>query len=215
MKVYHYANHLKWGDIKRGSWLSKNRPGLAAGFSLGRRDIEARNTFAVFALLEPKPVNWTENPYFKKVWDHLKNNIGSLLLEIEVDPEKDSNVYVVDRAHPEGFLYLDKTDIPEKYLHKDLQTAEQAYVLNKIPINNYVGREKEYGLALPEVIIIDHVPFDKLSVSVEQPLLEENLVCNYEMIMQLERIPELNAWCERYRERHPELEEFRDSGLRM
>jgi hypothetical protein len=68
---------------------------------------------------------------------------------------------------------------------------------------------------LPEVIIIDHVPFDKLSVSVEQPLLEENLVCNYEMIMQLERIPELNAWCERYRERHPELEEFRDSGLRM
>lgn len=213
MKVFHYADHLKWRDIKKGSWRSNYKPGLGAILRLGSDDGEAWDTTAVFALLEPKPECWTSNPYFKNIWNYLRKNIGKLLLEIDIDSVKDSNVFVVDRGHPEGFLYGDKSGIPAKYLHKSRQDAERQYVLGKIPLHEYLEQRQELDFALPEVIITDDVPLEKISIAADQPLLEESLVIDPENIFELERIPELKTWCERYREQHPELDELRVSGM--
>lgn len=136
MKVFHYTKLEHYQDIVRGSYKSKNKPGLGSSHRMGHKYMEAWETSAVFALLEPSPANWMQNPYFKDIFNYL--DLGPLLLEIETDPKKD-NAFVVDRGHVEGFLYEDKTGIPKKYLHPSLSTAERAYMQSKIPLRDYLA----------------------------------------------------------------------------
>lgn len=96
----------------------------------------ARTTSAVFALLEPIPHAWAENSNFKYSWSALKRHLGRLLLEVDVDPLND-HVFVIDRAHVEGYIYRETLGIPKKYLHNTLESAERAYVESKIPLRDY------------------------------------------------------------------------------
>ena len=116
MKVYHYTHFKNWHHIQKGSWESGGEPGLGASRRMGKEDMDAWKTGAVFTLLEPTPNNWVENEHFKGIWDYLKDEMGILLLELDINPEED-RVFVVDRGHVEGVLYEDKEGIPKKYLH--------------------------------------------------------------------------------------------------
>lgn len=136
MRVFHYTHIDKWEDIETGSWENKNTPGLATGNRIGQTYIEAYNSSAVFALLEAIPNTWTDNPHFRHSWSSLKRHVGKLLLEIDIDSEKDP-VFVIDRAHVEGYIYRDIPGIPEKYLHPSLEEAEKAYLKSKIPLHDY------------------------------------------------------------------------------
>jgi hypothetical protein len=202
VKVFHYSQIERWSEIVKGSWKSGEKPGLGASHRMGHHDDEAFNTCAVFALLEPIPESWTQNPYFKDVWQWLIADIGDLLLEIEVDPETD-NVLVVDRGHLEGFLYEDKTGIPERYMHLSRKAAERAMMESKIPLGEFLARKKELQYSLPEVIFPQNVPLDKISVSTTQSSLEVKLskynrTWEAELMRRVKGIPELQSWHSNY-----------------
>jgi len=198
MKVFHYTSIDRLGEIAKGSYKSRNMPGLGATRRMGHQDNEAFNTCPVFALLDPAPKEWVQNPHFSDIWQWLTADIGDLLLEIETDPKKD-NVFVVDRAHIEGFLYDDKTGIPGKFLHISRKTAERALMQSKIPLSDFLAREQELQYSLPEVIFTGDVPFNRLSISSRQPLIEAKRAkygeeWGLEMRGQLRRILEAGLW---------------------
>lgn len=217
MKVFHYSHLKNWHGIQTGSWKSLNEPGLGASSRMGHEDMEAWNTGAVFALLEPLPDNWVKNKHFEGIWDYFRHDMGPLLLEIDVDPEKDK-VFVVDRGHVEGALYEeDKKGIPEKYLHRSTIDGERAYMESKIPLREYLEKATELLYSMPEVIITEHVPLEKIRISEQQPLIEDELrresgEFRQMLIRDIQRIPELSRWYKQ-RENEKELQEGRESGL--
>ncbi|OGH10812.1 MAG: hypothetical protein A3B38_03875 [Candidatus Levybacteria bacterium RIFCSPLOWO2_01_FULL_36_13] len=203
MVVYHYSQIDKWNEIVRGSYRSSDQPGLGACRRMGHSDQEAWETSAVFALLDPTPKSWTQNSYFKDIWQWLKWDIGDLLLEIAVDLETD-NVFVVDRGHVEGFLYQDKTDIPERFLHSTRKLAERKMMESRISLKDFLAKEEELQYALPEVIFPQHVPLDKIRISNTQPSLEEKARTYPEgwfrdlKIRAKQYVPELSSWINNY-----------------
>ncbi|KKT69342.1 MAG: hypothetical protein UX09_C0025G0004 [Candidatus Uhrbacteria bacterium GW2011_GWE2_45_35] len=203
MKVYHYAHLRKWQDIQKGSWKTDNRPGLSAGRRVGQRDKEAWKTMAVFAFLEPLPDSWVNNTCFKGVWmDRFRSNIGSLLLELDVDLEG-GEIFVVDNGHMEGFIYQKETGIPKKYLHRSNEEAERAYMESKISLKDYLEKAEDLGYSMPEIIILKDVPMERIRISDQQPLIEEDLEkygegsFKRDLISDIQRIPELSRWFEK------------------
>lgn len=195
MKVYHYTSPKDWGDIQRGSWKSHDNPGLGANFRVGKIDDKAWKTLAIFALLEPVPQNWIHNSKFPDTWSRLKADMGKMLLEIEVE-EGDPNVFVIDRGEVEKF----RTD---KKKEQNRRLAEGNYIGSKVPLLDYLKNIDKYPFALPEVIITDHVPLARISISSEQPLLHESIeewaegsVYRQQAIREITSIAELKVWYE-------------------
>lgn len=216
MKVFHYSHIENWQDIQRGSWRNQNKPGLRASRRVGQEDREASNTMVIFALLEPLPDNWVRNQHFKGIWNYLRHNIGTLLLELDVDPEKDQ-VFLVDRGHVEGALYEDKEGLPQKYLHTSKRAGERAYMESKVPLKDYLERANELDYTLPEVIITGNLPLEKIRISEQQPLIEGDLrrysgEIRQMLIRDIQRIPELSRWYQQ-REHGRELREWSSGSL--
>ncbi len=174
MKVFHYSKVDHWRDI---AWTTetKTETGLRPGCRLGIEYVPAQKRSAIFALLNRRPKEWTENADFcGGPWEVLRQSIGKLLLEIEVDP---SRVSVVDWAHREGFLRGANAHahfcVPKQFSHRTRMDAEKAYVESALPLEQYLRENRAYSL--PEVIIEHPVPLDQLRVSEDQSLLEEHL----------------------------------------
>lgn len=210
MKVYHYCKIDSWEDIKNGgAWIGADEPGLIPLRRVGMKHPDAFDTLAVFCLLEPLPKEWTNNPHFKEIWDHLKRNIGQLLIEIEVD--KNTKAFVIDRAKMQGFLEEDKNGVPSQFLFPSREDAEREYVESKISLEEYLKRKDELNFSLPEVIITERVPLLKIRISDEQPVIEERLKelkgrgLSDSMYIErlLEKVPELKDW---YEKNEPSLE---------
>lgn len=203
MKVYHYTYFNNWRGIKKGTYVSNYEPGLAPDLPLGQMYRPARDIKAFYALFEPQPSSWKENPCFRNVWNWLNLNVGNLLLEIDVDPEKDTGIFVVDRGHMEGFLYEDKTHTPKHYLHDTREAAEKAYLGSKMTLRDYLAKQNEVNYSLPEVIITEMIPLERIKVSEQQPFLEEELKkegknpIKKECLFEIERTQELEPWINR------------------
>lgn len=176
MKVFHYTN---FGDI--GGILGKRRgdpAGLEPRKRIDRLIPKSKSLWASFALLEPAPESWVNNPHFPITWKSLASNLqimdyGALLIELEVDGEGDQ-VFVGDRAHIEGYLYTDKAGIPTQFLHESYQKAEEAFAQSITPIEEYTART-DGQFSLPEVIILNLIPLERITVSTHQPLIETEL----------------------------------------
>ncbi len=172
MLVYHYTH---FDDLRRIFDMGgTSRSGLRARRRMGHYDLEAFQTGAVFALLEPTPKDWVGNQDFPGIWQFLKEAIGPLLLEVAVDVHS-KDAFVVDRGHMEGVFYqgIPEARIPMPYAHITQEEAERAYIHSKIPLADYLQRRGELSYSLPEVIITDHVPLENVRIAEEQPLIEE------------------------------------------
>ena len=194
LKVFHYTQFNNWRGIVKGTYINNHAPGLGPTLPLGIMNYDARKTRATYALLEALPNNWISNPHFKDIWSRLKASIGPLLLELTIDP---TLAYVVERAHMEGYLYEDKCSIPAKYQHADREGAEGAYMLSRIPLIDYLGKNMQYSL--PEVTIMESVPLERIAISDTQPILFEKLVeasndVRSDLMFDIYRTQELVPW---------------------
>ncbi len=212
---YHYTNFGKIGGIL-GKWKDGSKSGLEPRERIGNRLYPP--TLAIFALLEPTPSDWIENPHFPLTWKALKHNLGvlgysKLLLEIDINPKGDQ-VYVADRAHIEGALYEDKTGIPKKYLHESVKAGEETFMTSMVRLEEYLEHQSELAYSLPEVLILQHLPLERIRVSTKQPLIEEDLerLTSHEREYLINLITmgyaqkELAEWRERYEIQHGSLE---------
>lgn len=212
MKVYHYARARDWEEIKNGSYRSGGLPGLGASHRVGREDAGASSTGAVFCFLDPVPPEWVHNEHFKLTWGAIKHDIGGrMLLEITI-PDEDLNTFVLDRGLAEGVLYKDKSVVPKQYLFSTRKEAESAYLKSKVPLKEYLEKRQQFNFSLPEVIITEHVPFDKIRISEQQPLLAENLekykkapAIMRSIMTDINSIPELAEWYRKRREASKEI----------
>lgn len=200
--VYHYTCPSAWKSIKEGSELNNFRTGIipTKPFIINTND-KAEETMVIFALLEPEPKNWIHNRYFKESWECLISKIGEVLLELELNLSKD-NAYVVDRGYGDT-LWGMYSRIPKKYRNKTRQELENAYYGSIIPLTQYLNEEKKLNYSLPEVVILENIPFDRIKVSEQQPLIEYfygRLGIRRDKNL-LKSIPELEEWYRNYSER--------------
>lgn len=202
--------------------LGKQR-GAESGLRLGRRIglqfPSLNNPEAIYGLFEPKPDSWVNNPYFPDTWGKLADDFrvtsythyGTLLLELAVDSPKD-RAFVAERGHLEGFLYRDKQGIPKEFLHESPAEAESAIMQSLVPLDEYVGRQQAFSL--PEVVLLNPFPAERITVSSQQPFIEEKLADKgdpeRDMFLHILTHPllheELYAWRTLYENQHGPLE---------
>lgn len=140
MKVYHYTRFDCWEAIQSGG-LRVQRP-------WGRGSIGKE---AIFAFFEPLPEDWLGNPFFPYAWEYIKDHMGHLLLEIEVDTEKDKP-FVADAGYYVAAEYGFNREIaPRKYLqwYPNLIDSRRKSL---VPLKKYLQKKEELDYALPEVV---------------------------------------------------------------
>ncbi|HSX09406.1 MAG TPA: hypothetical protein VLF93_04580 [Candidatus Saccharimonadales bacterium] len=217
MKVYTYT------PLDKSAAILGKQAGEESGLALGRRIglqfPSLDNPKAIYGLLEPKPDSWVRNPHFPDTWGKLVHDFrvmsytyyGTLLLELNVDPPRD-RAFVAERGHLEGFLYRDKQGIPQKFLHERPAEAENAIMQSLVPLNEYVSTQQAYSL--PEVVLLNPFPAERITVSSQQPFIEEKLaekgdperdiflhILTHPLLQQ-----ELSAWRMQYEGQHGPLE---------
>lgn len=218
MKLYHYSKIDNWDEIKEGSWVSEDRPGLGANLRMGIEDEGAKETLGLWAFLSPVPEEWKTNEKFPNVWDNLKANMGKMLLEIDID-ENDTTAFVADWAHMEGYVrpVKENEESSNQYTHKTRLDAEGAYYKTKISLKDFLDNHDALHYTLPEVILTDHVPLEKIKISETQPLLQEymdlrplSMLKEWKsgMAKKINEIPELKKWWEDYLSQR----EYREGG---
>lgn len=91
-----------------------------------------------------------------------------------------------------------------------------------IPLADYLNRTAQGGLhySLPEVLIMEPVPAERVKLSEQQPLIDEDLSKPFgqeELIYRILRVselkPELASWRRKYEERHGALLERYERGI--
>lgn len=201
MKIYHYASLDDWPGIKHGSWKSREVPGLGPNLRVCKdnyEDEEARNG-AVFGLIEPEPIAWTENVDFPFVWSSLMRNTGRLLLAYEATDEIVDSSYVIDWSHMERMLGGYKDDVANDMVrdttHSDRGSAERLYWASRVSLADYIDDPVAISrVALPEVITMCHVPLDLIELADVQPKLQDMPPYLQEDIaVMIGRNPELEA----------------------
>ena len=216
MKLYHYTHPRKCVEILKGEPPGLNPISVVSS-------VEGRELYGIFALLEPQPDNWVNNPYFPDFWNRLKSHIGQILLEVDVNPSSDG-VIVVDRGHmvkfnsslPGGSV---TSNVPHQFNHDTLEQAMEAYVLSGIPILDYLEKSGDSPYVLPEAVITRPISSKRIHVSRTQPLLEEELQTGGLQIgdeppedrpiedriknagFYVRSIPELQGWFKGYKEK--------------
>lgn len=204
MKIFHYSSLDYWPEIA-SEWL---RP----SHRLWREFSPAFNLGAVFWLLEARPNQWIQNKNFPESWWALYRSTGRLLLEIEVDP---SEVYIIERWHVEGFLYGNLANSPEKFRHNTLRDSEKAYFDSIIPLKHYLDHQSKYDYSLPEILMLNRVPSERVAISGTQQKLEEAIelyriwnIFRKSIIRRMAETPWLEYLYDKYK---PELQgEFQD-----
>ena len=184
MKLYHYQSLDKYDEVKHSGL--KTVP-------IGMRYKPATEQYGVFCLDAPEPEAWTRTAESRDLFQKLLNRTGELLLEIEVD-DLDS-VYVLDwmkvqRQAIEALL----SDNPENAWLKLRSKGEKEYLDSKLPMADFITDRS--SAELPEFVIFNNVPAEKISVSSEQPAIRAKLMSvsgeERDVILnKLRKIPEL------------------------
>jgi hypothetical protein len=218
MKIYHYTNFSNVGKILGKFNCAPQEFGIKPNRYIGQVFGSARERLATFGFLEALPDSWVNNKDFPLTWKTLVHDFkisdsGELLLEISID--SDDLVYVADRAHIEGVLYPDQAKIPEKYQHVNLEDGEESYMQSLVPLKDYLEKQKEgQSYSLPEVVIFNRIPPERIEVSSIQPLIEEDLLREsnegrkhlIHLITHGYSSKELITWRRKYEQKHGLLE---------
>jgi len=102
---------------------------------------------------------------------------GIVLFELEVDL-RETTVFVGDRAFVEGVFESNHNGIvPSCFVSEDVLEGEERFMNSLTPLQKYLERvsNEVEGFSLPEVLILDKVPLERVRVSEEQPFLEKML----------------------------------------
>ena len=195
MNVYHYSHLDNWHDIQYGSYVSQDQPGLGANKRMGRYYRPAFEACAVFCLTDPKPNSWTKNTQFDDAWNELMRHVGNVLLQVDITGLEDQ-AKVVDWGYREAF-YQERTT--GQYASKTITEAEEKYYTSAVGLNEYVANpDVQAAYALPEVVIAQHVPLERISFAPDQSKLVASVnrwrgEWREGIEHQISRIPELSA----------------------
>lgn len=198
MKVWHYSQVLEWGSQKG---VNSRERGIGLSPRLNRR----LGQRAIFALFDPLPKKWIENPVFPQAWQLLLEHIGHLLLEIDVDPQRD-RVFVTDAGYYVAADYTLNREIAPKKYQRWYPELIGSYQSSMVPLATYQQRRTRLSYALPEVVFLEDLPLERVHVSQEQPLInwilqlrrEGRVTFEDQFIEAFGRIPELREAYESY-----------------
>ncbi|MBI2420487.1 MAG: hypothetical protein HYV38_00170 [Candidatus Levybacteria bacterium] len=198
MIVYHYTKLNHWEGIQHGSDSSEGIPGIVPLRRIGRVYHPARETLATYTLPEPIARAWAENSEFPMAWTHLSTSLGKLLLEVELMPSDD--VGVVDFAHIyAGLIYPNSR-------HETVWEAEEGYLNSRIALEEFLADPSQ--VSLPEILIFNRIPVDRIRISDSQPLIEDAIDADRDgfftmrdkesarlhILEYAKQIPELQGW---------------------
>lgn len=223
MNVYHYTQiknilSITEGDPKasiyrNGEWINESPPGLRPLRYEGMHNKTLKGKMAIYCLLNPQPREWLENKHFDGIWNRLDNN--EVLLTLNIDPDN-LNIHIADAGHIVGFDYRQTyPNIPSKYIHPDIVTAEDEYAKSRITLKEYLNSSDTPDYSLPELLIEEKVPLDHIHIDTFQPELEKGIGSYHgetrrQFINRISKIPELNEWVKTSLEK---LEARHESGL--
>lgn len=203
MILYHYTSPALWKQISEGTSGCAYKgliPQSSPAFHIDPQK-------GIFALTSPMPESWMLNKDYPDAWDDLislEMGIGRMLLEVETISSDEIKVYDY------GFKLF--AQMYSTYDAKAIEEAEGRYLANGLPVRAYL--DKVAGgedFSLPEVVILNPIPLERLSISKTQPLLDEviegrvryrnpvhQLADDREILLwQIQNIPELSRWTNR------------------
>ncbi len=175
MNVYHYTSFGDWRQVKTGSWMSGDIPGLANSRRVCKNlhSEEGATDGAVFGLLEPEPKAWTENTDFPLAWQYLVRHVGGLLVSYEPTDEIVEKSHIIDWSHMERFHGGHKDDLGKPEDPNDSRIeAERSYWGSRVPLSDYIDNPNVVdSFALPEVISQCIIPYDLIQIEKVQPMV--------------------------------------------
>jgi hypothetical protein len=148
--------------------MSQGNPGLGACKRVGRYYKPAHDTSAVFCLTDPKPEKWTQSTRFTDAWNELMGHVGHVLLQVDLTGIE-SAAKVVDWAYREEQLLGLALGTRKK---SDHITAEKKYLNSAVDLTKYAKDKRlQARFCLPEVIVTQHIPLDRISFAKDQTRL--------------------------------------------
>ena len=165
---------------------------------------------AIFALTHPMSASWRLNKHYPDAWDDLISlevGISRMLLEVETSSSDEIKVY--------DYGYKLFAQMYAAYDAKAMEEAELHYLANGLPLKTYLDTlDQGQDFSLPEVVILNPIPLERLSVSPTQPLLDEVIEGRVRyrhrigeqvydrqiLLQQIQTVPELLQWTTRCRE---------------
>lgn len=205
MILYHYTRPNLWKHISQGTG------------SEGYRGLVPRSSYlntvgaplSVFALTEPTPASWRLNSDYPDAWSDLVSldiGIGQMLLEITVDSS--DNISVHDYGHRLfGFMYACSDEARAK--------GDLEYLNTGLALPDYLQKLRDgEDFSLPEVLIHNPIPLERLRVSAAQPLIDQvidgNAPFRYRigeqqedrkvLLEEIQGVAELALWAQRCQE---------------
>lgn len=176
---YHYTTLTRAGQMLGKYTPRGSSSGLQPKKAIGRNRTvtEAAAQKAAFGLLEPLPQKWINNEHFPSVWAMLVDEVDGpygdkVLMEVAADTSRDK-IYVGDRGTIERALHTQDGDF--EALRRE---GEDLFVRTMLPLEEYVAGETSgnVNFSLPEVVILQTISAEALTVSHAQPLLESELL---------------------------------------
>lgn len=198
MIAYHYSRIDSW--VNAGS-----AEPLVPRTSLDGVFFKGTGWRATFALPEPLPTAWIDNPRFPHAWEELKKHMGKMLVELALTPT--DQVMVLDQGltyeyWPEGKRLPAWSTDAWVELERNAYRNEERYWNERIPLEQYLADPSK--ISLPEIIILNPIPRERVRISSQQPLIEETIKTAAEsgndfwtrhLLEQLRMgIPELQRW---------------------
>ncbi len=122
-------------------------------------------------------------------------HVGHVLLQVDITGIEDQ-AKVVDWGYREAF-HLDMTTGP--YASKSITEAEEKYFASAVDLSEYVANpDVREAFSLPEIIIAQHVPIERISFAPDQSKLVASVrrwrgEWREGIEYQISRIPELSA----------------------
>ena len=175
--LYHYTNALAAISILKG------KPAEAGSALSPRRNIGVNGVWepkAIFALTSPTPPEWVNNKTFPQAWTGLveyfmRYALPPILLEINTIPT--DTIQVVDYAILHAIHASTPLErVPFRYRYTKEDEARKLYLGEAVSLQRYQDDpEMQVYFSLPEVHILNPIPYERVIVSAQQPLVEETL----------------------------------------
>ncbi len=206
MILYHYTRPNLWKHISQGT----GEQGFKGLVPKSMPTESGNSPYSVFTLTDPLPASWRLNKDYPDAWSDLislDSGIGQMLLEVEVAP--------TDRIRVYDYAYILFTNTYCAYDSKAREDGDFAYLSHGLSLDSYLERLRGgQDFSLPEVLIQNPVPLERLRVSATQPLIDQvidgNAPFRYRtseqqedrrvLLQEIQAVSELAPWAQRCKE---------------
>ncbi len=165
MNIYHYIKLNNIVDMVSSGGLKTRR----------RFSRDPKNDFfdkaCLYFFLDKNASNWSNNNEFTDAYKVLFDELGELLLEVEIN-ENDKDAFVADFGYIENFERGCNIK-NDKFSSNSFEESQNKYTKSLIPLKEYLLKKDHIDYSLPQVVVFHDIKLENIKISKDQELLEK------------------------------------------